>query len=128
MVHHQRPEHLGQPGCKLGEVGTGVDQLVEDAKDFSRRAVGHQGEDGGVGIVAHQPQHFTNAGRVEGPLAEGETLVEDREGVAHSAVGVAGDEQQRVGFGLEPFGGEHRAEAGFDGGRADAAEVEPLQP
>ena len=59
-------------------------------------------------------------------VGEGQHLVEQRLGVAHAAIGQAGDERQRLGVGLGAFGGDDAGQLADDGRIGDAAEVEAL--
>ena len=54
-------------------------------------------------------------------------MIQQRQRVAHSAIGAASDKMQRVVLDLQLLSPGHRFQPGDDGVRADAAEVEALQ-
>ena len=128
LQHQQRAQRLPGPAHELGQVGAGVGQAVDQRKHALGPAVGDEAQHLGVELVAHQAEHLAHPRRGDGALAEAQALVEHAERVAHAAVGVPGDERERVVVRRDPLGLEHLPQPVADGGRADPPEVEALEP
>ncbi len=124
----KRPERLARAAHELGQVGAGVDQSVDQRKDALGPPVRDEVQHFGVQLVAHEAQHLADALGGDGAFPEAQALVEHAERVAHAAVGVPGNERERVVVRRDPLGLEHLPQPVPDGPGPDAPEVEALEP
>jgi hypothetical protein len=98
----QRAQRVGEAAVELGEVVSVVDEALDEAEYAAVVAVGNDLEDLQVQLVADQPEHAAHVVVRDTVAREGEHLIEQRERVAHAAVGAAGDREQRVLVRLHP--------------------------
>ena len=89
-------QHLSRAAHELRQIDSCIHQPV-DQREYPRRApFGHQLQNLGIELVVHQAQHLAHPLGGDRTLAKAEALVQHRQCVAHAAVGVAGNEDQRV--------------------------------
>src|SRR5205823_6385420 len=81
-----------------------------------------------IHVVRDQTEHLAYAVGGHRSGAERHDLIENRQAVAHPAVRALGDQVEGLVGGLESFRRHDLAQALDDGSRADAPEVEALQP
>jgi len=129
----ERERQLGaQQVADVGEQDVEVDAVVgqpaDGGKDVSGLAVEHQVEDAERLVLGHEAQGVAHPLRRDGAVAERQHLVGKRERVPHGTVGRARQHGQRFGIGDDPLFGQHGDQAFAHVRRADALEVEPLQP
>ena len=84
---------------------------ADRGEDIGGPALEDDVEQGEILVLGDQSQRFAHARGGEGAVAEGERLVGEGEGVAHRAVGGAGEHGQRLGLGGDLLVLEHRGEA-----------------
>ena len=76
--------------------------------------------------VAGGAQHGVDVGHGDPLAAEGQQLLQQRLAVAHRAGRPPGQQRQRLGLGLDPFGRHDLPQPLDDRRRLDAGEIEPL--
>ena len=107
-------------GCHLGHVAAAIGQCLDLVQGGGRVAgdVGMQQRgDGGVVGQAHRLAHRLERDPVAGV---GQCLVQQGLGVAHAAIGQAGDQGQRIRLRLRALGSDDAGQLADDGIGRDA--------
>ena len=118
MVHE-----LGDEAAKILAGGVKLGDRLEDGGDVGAENGARKGFDLGSGDEAEDAEDVR---LVDLAAGEGDDLVERGFGVAHAAVGAAGDGEEGVVGDLDPLGVADLAELADDVGVGDAPEVEAL--
>jgi len=129
-LHHAHEQHAAQIGYdlihELAQLDTLCDQLVDQRQAGGRVGAGdgvHQAADS---LRVDQPQHALHPGQAQHLVTVREQLVQQADGIAHTARGTPRDRHQRLGRGPAPFALDHCAQMFDDLGRGDPPEVKPL--
>ena len=112
----------------LGHVPTGIRQVVDERQGSGcvPRQVGIQ--QACDRLVLGEAQCLSNSLDRDGLAGIRQHLVEQRLGVAHPAIGQAGQQGQRLGIGIGTLAGADAGQLAGDRIGLQAAEVEPLRP
>src|SRR5947207_8733316 len=123
-----RPQHLPPPAHDLAQIRAPTHEPLDQGKHTRRIALGDHAQQLAIHVVRDQTEHLAYAVGGHRPGAERYDLIENRQPVAHPAVRALGDQVEGLVGGLESFRRHDLAQALDDGSRADAPEVEALQP
>ncbi len=128
-AHEQQgAQGLGCAVHKLTEVSARLEQSVDQREDARRIPPGDSAKHVGVQLVGNQTQHLADARGGDWACSERQHLIEQRQRVAHAAVGALGDQVQRVVLDLELLGLRDLLQPGDDRVWSDPPEIEALQP
>ena len=126
LQHHDGTQLFDDLLAKFGQADPAGHQPVDQRQPLAGIAGSHciQKIEHSLGVDG--PQHLLDLGQRDLVVAKAEHLVKQADGVAHAALGAAGNHEQRLCFGLERFFvGDVLQMLGDFGGR-DPPEVEAL--
>ena len=122
----EEPKPLGQAVVELDQVVPGVQQRLDELEHGAVAALGHQVEQLQVALLRHDAQHAHHGVDAQLAARQRQHLVQQRQAVAHAAVGLAGNGRHGLGLEVDPFAPQHVRQARRDVRDADAPEIEAL--
>ncbi len=113
---------------KFGQADALRHQLLDHVQSCGHVPLGQAIDQRAHRLATHRAQDFVDLGERHRFRAEAEHLIEEADGVAHAALGAAGNGRQGIVLGLKALFAGDEAQVGCDFGHGNAAEVEALTP